>query len=197
MSIRLNQPGIMTKRTDTLIAHGMACRSISLLLAALLVAGWTFSANAVRSVTLAWNPSISPNVAGYFVYTLEERALLPSRQDAGLNSQATVNGLKEGLGYRFSVTAYNGLGLESLPSAPVHYLVPVPLEIFHPTPAIPYARLRFPVAPGRWYELQSSSNLKTWTTIWQTGVVQVYTAAEFQDTRSNTSGQQFYRLIIH
>lgn len=154
------------------------------------------SAFAFRDVTLGWNQSAEPNLAGYNIYLLEENSLLPVKQDVGLTSQTKITGLKEGLNYRFTLTAYNNLGIESLPSSPINYRVPVPLDIVKPTAINPDARVRFPVSPGRQYELQASSDLKNWTTLWQSGSILSYTQAEYVDQRSRNLPKQFYRLII-
>jgi len=155
------------------------------------------SAFALRDITLGWDWSLEPNVAGYNVYTQEENSPLPVKQNVGLTTQTKITGLKEGLNYSFTVTAYNQLGIESLPSAPLNYFVPVPLEIGRPTGGSPYVHLRFPISPGRVYELQASTDLRTWTTIWQPGSALFYTQADYEDQRSLGLVKQFYRLLIH
>ena len=155
------------------------------------------SAFALREVTLGWDADLNPTVAGYNIYTLEENSPLPLKQNVGLSTQAKITGLKEGLNYSFKVTAYNQFGVESLPSAPLNYFVPVPLEIARPVGTSPYMRLRFPVSPGRTYELQASSDLKNWSTIWQTGSILFYTQTDYEDRRSVGLVKQFYRLLIH
>jgi len=155
------------------------------------------SAFALRDVTLGWDASSESNVAGYNVYTLEEGLSSPAKQNVGLTTQAKITGLKEGLNYNFTITAYNQLGLESLPSPPLSYFVPVPLVIARPNATNLFVHLRFPVSPGRQYELQASSDLKNWTTIWQTGSALFYTQADYEDQRSRGLLKQFYRLLIH
>jgi hypothetical protein len=155
-----------------------------------------YSALALRSITLGWNPNSNGSVSGYNVYALEENGLLPTKTNVGLSNQATITGLKEGLTYRFTVTSYNQLGLESLPSSPLLFTVPVPLELIRPTGTNKNVRLRFPVTPGRQYELQASSDLKAWTTIWQTSSLLFYTQADYEDLRSGNLKSQFYRLVI-
>jgi hypothetical protein len=172
-------------------------RLLSSLAAGALWLALASSAEAERSLTLAWNPSSSATVTGYYLYALEENALVPTRIDAGAATQVTVTGLKEGLRYGFTVTARDGVGIESVPSSELIYVVPVPLGITPPTSATGLARLRFPVAPGHWYELQASTNLKDWSSIWQTGVANTYSWVEFQDPQSLGNGSRFYRLQVH
>jgi hypothetical protein len=166
----------------------------STVLVAVVLAGT--SAFALRDVTLGWDASSDSIVAGYNVYTLEEGLAVPAKKNVGRTSQARITGLKEGLTYSFTVTAYNALGIESLPSAPVTFFVPVPLEISRPTGTNAFVRLRFPISPGRQYQLQASSDLRTWTTIWQTGGALLYTQADYEDQRSRGLWKQFYRLLI-
>jgi hypothetical protein len=152
---------------------------------------------AERSVTLAWNPSPSTAVAGYFVYAWEENAESPIKIDARNDSHALVAGLKEGLSYTFQVTAYNAYHLESSPSEGLRYRVPVPLRMIQSGGATGSSRIQFPAAPGRWYELQASTDLVSWTTIWQTGMANNYSWMEYQDPRSRYYSRRFYRLLVH
>jgi len=155
------------------------------------------AAHAERSITLAWDPSPSSFVTGYYLYSLEENSTSPNQFDAGLATQITIPGLKEGMRYSFTITARSAMGLESAPSTPVSFVVPVPLSINSPRFQGDPVRLQFPVASGHWYELQASTDLQAWTTIWQTGVATTYSWIEFQDPRSTRYGTRFYRLQVH
>lgn len=158
--------------------------------------------DAEQSVTLAWNPSADAAVVGYRIQAREENAA-PTTIHVGGQTRATVPGLKEGLRYTFTVTSYNEAGLESAPSNPAEFVVPVPLVLLPGATAGAAKRLQFPMAPGHWYELQASSDLKTWATIWQTGIAGVYTWTEFQDPLSGLNALptgtrcRFYRLVVH
>jgi hypothetical protein len=77
-----------------------------------------------QSVTLAWNPSADTNVTGYFVYGGVASQNYTNKVDAGNGTNATISGLVEGTTYFFAVTAYNILGLESIPSNEASYSVP-------------------------------------------------------------------------
>jgi hypothetical protein len=158
--------------------------------------GWACAARAERAVTLAWNPSTGP-VAGYYVYAWEENATAPMRVDAGNSTVAQVSGLKEGLRYVFQVTAYNTSRVESVPTSGLPYTVPVPIELLPPLPGSTSCRIRFPAAPGRWYELQASTDLVQWTTIWQTGLANNYSWVDYQDPRSRYYKTRYYRLQVH
>jgi hypothetical protein len=152
---------------------------------------------AEQAVTLAWDPSEDPTVAGYYIYAREENSTTPLRIDVGAATQATVNSLKEGLRYGFTVTAYDTYGVESAPSNEAVFVVPVPLRLPNTVSSTGLKGIQFPVAPGHWYELQASTDLRTWTTIWQTGVANSYSWVEFQDPMSGLLKSRFYRLQVH
>jgi hypothetical protein len=79
-----------------------------------------------QNVTLAWDPSVSSDVAGYKLYYQAGSADLPmegiealegpSPIDVGDVTTFTLTGLPEGSVYYFRATAYNSTGLESDPS---------------------------------------------------------------------------------
>ena len=84
-------------------------------------------------MTLAWDANLEPDVAGYRIYygTAAPFAML----DVGNQTKATLPDLKAGLTYTIFATAYNTAGLESAPSQPIVYKVP--LVLMPPTIQIP------------------------------------------------------------
>ncbi|MEI6392992.1 MAG: fibronectin type III domain-containing protein, partial [Verrucomicrobiota bacterium] len=84
-----------------------------------------FSSSAVRSVTLAWDPSVSTTVAGYHIYCGGASATYTNTVDAGNSTNATISGLNEGGTYFFTVTAYDSSGMESDFSNEINYTIPV------------------------------------------------------------------------
>jgi len=164
-------------------------------LAALLWLGSPCVAQAQRSATLAWDRSQSSGVTGYYVYVLEENSTTPTRVTIGNTNQATVSNLKEGLRYTFTVTAFNAAG-ESLPSNNALFVVPVPINMTSMNPTNGLRSVQFQGAPGRTYELQASTDLQTWTSIWQTGLIATYGPLMFEDPQSGILGQRFYRLLV-
>jgi hypothetical protein len=96
------------------------------------VAMTPFSAFATGSVTLAWNPSISMNVAGYKIYYGLASGVYNNTISAGSSTNVTVTGLVEGTTYYFAVTAVDALGVESQFSNETSYSVPT-----NSTPAAP------------------------------------------------------------
>lgn len=181
-------------------------------LALAVAASWMMvlaTASAEKTVTLTWDRSADASVAGYRVYTLEENATTATSVNVlGLN-QVTLPGLKEGLRYTFTVTSYNATGVESVPSAAVAFVVPVPLQLLPATTATGPRLLRFPMAQGHGYELQASTDTKVWATVWQTNLVSSYAWTEVQEPPGSTGGngsgtttvsqfaRRFFRLQVH
>lgn len=165
------------------------------LFAVVLWLGSSGAAHAERSVTLAWDRSQSSNVTGYYVYVLEENSTTPTRITVGNTNQMTLTTLKEGLRYSFTVTAYNNVG-ESPSSNEALFVVPVPLSLTTVNPTNGLRSIQFQGAPGRSYELQASSDLRTWTPIWQSGAIATYGGVTFEDPQSATEVVRFYRLLV-
>jgi len=78
----------------------------------LLLLLWAGSAHAAE-VTVAWDSSAAPNVAGYRLYWGISSRIYSANVDVGLVQSHTIRGLSRGMTYYFAVTAYNEQGLES------------------------------------------------------------------------------------
>ena len=100
-------------------AAAVFVRFFLVLLAALLPCS-TIAVN----VTLGWNPSTSPNIAGYNVHYGLASGNYTVKVPAGTNTSARITGLVEGQTYYFVVTVYNTAGIESIPSNEVGYTIP-------------------------------------------------------------------------
>ena len=158
----------------------------------------SLSAKAVQSVTLAWDRSSDSSAVGYRVYAYEENTAEPTSYNVFGLTKVTLPGLKEGLRYTFKVTSYNAAGVESTPSNSAEVNVPVPLQMLPGATPNDLKRLQFPVAPGHWYELQSSTDLRTWTTVQQTPVATNYTWTEVQEPPTAVKRMhRFFRLQVH
>ena len=83
------------------------------------------SAFATGSVTLAWNASTDPNVAGYNVYYGGACGAYTNKICAGNATNATISGLTQGTTYYFAATTYAASGMESPYSSEVSCLVPL------------------------------------------------------------------------
>ncbi len=81
-----------------------------------------------QQIILAWDASLSPGVAGYFVrYGIDSRQY-DHALDAGPATTATVTGLNAGFTYYFAATAYTTNGVESDPSEELSFTVPGGVE---------------------------------------------------------------------
>ena len=98
------------------------------------------SSLATTSVTLAWDPSSDPSVAGYNLYYGAASRAYTNMVSAGTNTSLTISGLVEGVTYFFAATCYNSAGLESDFSAEISYLVPFP-PTNHPPALDPISNL--------------------------------------------------------
>lgn len=89
-----------------------------------------FSTQAARQVTLAWDASPDPTVAGYNVRYGSVTGEYTSTINVGKTTTATVSNLGMGEDFHFVVTAYKPGPVESVPSNEVVYSSP---ELISPT----------------------------------------------------------------
>jgi hypothetical protein len=178
-------------------AHDPAWRAIRIFT---FVAFALISCNAARasqSASLAWAPEINSGVAGYAFYVGTNNGVYTSRFDVGTNTDITLTGLKEGSTNYFAVTAYNSARMESPASVQVSYLVPGLVRLAPPAQHGSPVTISFPVAMGQWYELQASTNLVTWTNLWQTSISTSNAWVSYQDPHTSSYSRRFYRLILN
>lgn len=103
---------------------GLYTRIGQSVLTGLLMALSTFaslSAFGASSVTLAWDPSVSPGVAGYNVYYGVGSHTYTNAVSAGAATSLTISGLADNTTYYFAATAYDTNNIESDYSAETNY----------------------------------------------------------------------------
>jgi hypothetical protein len=163
-----------------------------------LCLGFGARARADQAVTLAWSPDVSGSVLGYVIYTGPASGQYTARIDVGTNTSFTAGNLQPGTTNYFAVAAYTA-DSESLPSGELAYIVPGMMRLMNnPSGTQGFVSMQFPVAPNHWYEVQASADLKSWRTVWNTGVVSTNGWVNFKDHRPVTSlPSQFYRLQLH
>jgi hypothetical protein len=76
-------------------------------------------------VTLAWDSSQSPNVAGYKIYSGTSPGSYSQFTNVGSTNAYTLTNLTEGMTYYFAATAVGTGGIESAYSNQVNYTVPL------------------------------------------------------------------------
>lgn len=148
-----------------------------------------------QSVSLAW--SATSGVAGYVVYSGGASGNYSSRIDVGTNTMATITKLKEGKTNYFTVTAYNIMGVESLPAGELSYIVPGIVTLTPGATAGDPLGINFPVAPSHWYEVQATSDLKSWVTVQRTATATSNAWTRVLDPRSGAYPIRYYRLVMH
>jgi len=89
-----------------------------------------------ESISLAWNPSADPYVAGYKIYYGVASHVYTSLVDVGNVTNAIVNGLSQNMTYYFAATSYDVNGVESSFSNETN-LVPYAPAILIPLPPPP------------------------------------------------------------
>jgi hypothetical protein len=85
---------------------------------------WQIHASAQSNMTLSWNPSSGPNIAGYRLHSRNASALYTQTIEVGNTTSVLVPNLTAGITYYFTVTAYDTSSQESPPSNEVSYTVP-------------------------------------------------------------------------
>src|SRR5689334_309956 len=96
-------------------------RLLRLLAGLVTAAFYAATVHKADSVTLAWDPSPSSNVAGYILYARQSGATYTSGGRVGSNTTASVSNLVAGGSYFFAVSAYTGAGTESALSNEINY----------------------------------------------------------------------------
>jgi hypothetical protein len=102
----------------------------------LILAALATTVQAGQSVTLAWNRSSDPTVAGYNVYYGGASGTYTNEISVGNATNVTISGLVQGTTYYFTATTYASSGVESPFSSEVSYLVPLNVPIVNQAPTL-------------------------------------------------------------
>jgi outer membrane biosynthesis protein TonB len=107
-----------------------------------------------QSVTLAWNPSSGPNLAGYRIHKGTSSGVYTQIFDAGNVTTDTISNLTAGPTYYFVVSAYDTAGAESAYSNEISFTAtatpsptPTPTPSPTPTPVSPKFKIGDWVTP--------------------------------------------------
>ena len=166
------------------------------IVAAALVVIPAFGATQVapQTVTLAWNPSPSSNIAGYRLYLGGASANYTNIIDAGNKTSVTASNLVGGATYFFALTAYNTIGLESAFSTEISYTVPNSAKLKITSPNKKAVLLSGNAPGGYQYDVLRATSLNaSWTRV---GSVTVSNDGTFQfsDWALTNDSPQYYRL---
>ena len=149
-------------------------------------------------MTLAWSPDTTGNIAGYAIYSGSASFSFSTRLDVGTNTSVTISNLPAGSTNYFAVSAYNTSHVESAPSDQIVYIVPgggLQLVPTASTKSSGFMTMQFPAMAGHRYEIQISTDLQTWTTVWQSPIVTANGPLGFKDHSPMTAASRFYRLV--
>jgi hypothetical protein len=147
------------------------------------------------SVTLMWNPSPSPDIAGYNVLYGTASGDYTSEVLVGNTNVVTISNLEPGITYYFAVTCYNLAGEESAPSNEATYTVPADLTsqaVVLGNAALASNGFSFTVTDeaGTNFVVEASVDLVNWIP------VSTNTAPfTFVDTDASQFSQRFYRTV--
>lgn len=151
------------------------------------------AARATQSVTVAWNPGTDPGIAGYTLYCGTTNGNYSTNINVGTNTSVVVSGLVPGQTNYFAVAAYNVVNLQGTNSPVLTYIVPGCLAMNTGSNGM----MSFPVSPGHWYAVQASTNLVSWTNIWQSATESSNVWISYADPQASAYARRFYRLVLH
>jgi hypothetical protein len=185
-----NKTAYLNKWLRVVRLESSRCLCLALIVGLLL----RLSAAASGTLTLDWNPSADPRVTGYTLYYGGASGVYTDSIVVGNTTNFTVSGLVVGLTYCFAVTSFTASGLESAFSDPIVRQVPLQTILrlqMTRVQGIPVSVTisASGVIPNQW-TLQSSTNLKTWTTVARGTNLAINVLLPF-----NRLPAQFFRLL--
>ena len=171
---------------------------IKILLLAVSLTGLSYQTFAAPAcvVTIRWDASPDPDVAGYAVYYGVDGAPLTNRLDVATSTAATVKNLVAASTYSFYVVAYYSDAVESDPSNFLLYTAPAISSIHLNQLSDGTMGISFHVAPGAACHVEYTDNLSSpnWTLL-TTSLGDANGLVTFSDPISST-GSRFYRAVI-
>jgi hypothetical protein len=178
-------------------AHRMKKWSKILLLVVSLVGlGYETFAGPACAVTLQWQASADPTVAGYAMYYGVNGAPTTNRMDVGLANAVSVRGLVASSTYDFYVVAYSSDLIESDPSNLLLYMAPALSSVRLTQVSDGTMSISFRVAPGAGCHVEYTDTLNppNWIVL-ATAVGDSNGLVTITDPVSATGGR-FYRGVV-
>jgi len=146
------------------------------------------------SITLAWNPSPSPDIIGYHLYYGTASGIYTNNIVLGNVTNVTVSGLSSGVIYYFAMTAVGPDGVESVLSNETSYRQELPGGAQMHIQGVSGGLFVLTVSgtSGHAYEIQATQDFTDWTVI---GTVTLDASGSLDFTDTNAAGfpQRFYR----
>lgn len=148
-------------------------------------------------VRLSWTPCGYSGTAGYNVYYGTTSGIYLYKVNAGNGTSVTISNLTPGVTYYFAATTYDVTGHESQLSPQISFLAGYDLEILNSAVSGGPVSLQFQVQVKHWYEIQATTDLQTWTTIWASGTALANFTFAYTDPAAGAYRSRFYRLVVH
>ena len=142
-------------------------------------------------------PRVSPDATGYNVYYGMNSGIYPDKLSVGNVTTATISNLTAGVTYFFVATTVGINGNESVFSDEARFIVPGVMTMSQGANRGDSMLIKFPVAPGHWYESQATTDFQSWITIWQTAVATSNAWGHFTDPNASGPNSRLYRLSLH
>jgi hypothetical protein len=160
----------------------------------------SLAADSPSTITLAWDPSPSGEIAGYRLYSGTATRAYVSILDVGSTTTGALTNLTPGMTYYAAVTAYDLFGLESAFSDEISFLVPggatTPTTLQIVLDRGKQVILSGAAQPGHSYDVLSTDGLSNWTMI-GTLTADAQGNFRFADSHLATNAMTLYRLRLH
>jgi hypothetical protein len=182
--------GVLQMKRLTMVL--VAILSLALLHQPLTAHGATGSGQ--YPLTLHWDPSSSPGIAGYRVYYGTASGNYTTSVEVGNVTTDTVAGLTGGVTYYFAVTAFDTDGDESDFSNEIS-LVPGQTAVQLHMAANQQFVLTVSGLTGRTYDILATQDFSAWTVI-GTVTLDASGSIDFTDTNAANFSQRFYRTQL-
>lgn len=146
-----------------------------------------------QSISLAWEASSGPDIAGYNIYYGGTSGSYTNMVNVGNVTNAAIYGLVAGATYFFAATTYDFFGNESDYSNETSYTVPTTTASVQIRGAAD-GQFILTVAglAGHTYQILATQDFTAWTVI-GTVVVETGGSLEFTDTNTASYSKRFYR----
>jgi Fibronectin type III domain len=184
--------------TAGLRKHGIPARLWLKCLGASLVLLWNLpimAAPPASPVTLTWQPSPSPAIAGYNIYSGGISGIYTNKVSAGNATSVTLSNLIAGSTYHFTATCYDTVGNESAFSGEAVYTIPAgtakpPVVLGNPSLSGGNFSFAVPGTTAASFAVEVSTDLINWVRF------QTNTAPfTFVYTNSSKIGKRFFRAV--
>lgn len=147
------------------------------------------------SLTFAWNPSTSPDVAGYIFYYGAVSGDYTNSIVLGNVTNVTASGFSPGVTYYFAMTAYDGSGVESAFSQEISYEQALPGTLMQ-SQGLSGGQFTLTVSgpAGQAYDIEATEDFVTWTVV-GTVTIDASGSQNFTDADAANFPQRFYRTL--